>query len=70
MERLPVYSRWSRKSSLVRSLTDQSPEGGEEAACLRDDAPGEYRCPGRARLALGRKGTGRVEKTRKQGQRP
>lgn len=48
MERLPVYPRWSRNSSLVRSLTGQSPEGGEEAACLREDILGEYRGPGQS----------------------
>lgn len=41
-----MYSWWSRNSSLVRGLTDQSPEGGEEAACLREDIPGEDRGPG------------------------
>lgn len=56
MERLPVYSRWSRNSSLVRSLTDQSPEGGEEAACLRDDVPGEYRGPGQSTPGSGEEG--------------
>lgn len=58
MERLPVYSRWSRKSSLVRSLTVQSPEGGEGAACLRDDAPGEYRGPGQSPPGSGEDGDG------------
>ena len=65
-----MYSRWSRNSSLVRGLTDQSPEGGEEAACLREDILGEDRDPGRACLAPGRMGMEWVEKTRKQGQRP
>ena len=43
-----MYSQWSRNSSLVRGLTDQSSEGGEEAACLREDILGEDRDPGQS----------------------